>query len=661
MLSDEENDELLAVTASNVGVTSKAPNMSDQLKQLAKLQEDKTDTVIKKVWEFIKIQVLGHENSFEQFVYEVEPNDCSLVSKYGEVTDLDLLGEDSISVDELTLSTIHIPHPLTNFMRNEANQAPLTIDVLKELQESPILVFLHGLGGQMSQFEPLMGLLSQCLEIVSLDFPGFGNSKVNFKDVKMITDLSKEDKEKISSSVGKMQWTDFSTENIVNIICAFINQKIPVNKKILLVGHSMGTHLSIKVAKKLPEHKVEGLILLSPPGLVDDVTKVTKEYSAKTISMLKIFNYLPWLFNCFRVWDRLEGLYSKSVSRQLTKPSDETPPKQFNPNANIYNKLRQFRWNMDIDSQIILKYVHGFQKAKYSDLITAVSKFNNNPSDKTTYEKIFLIAGSGDQVTPPQVISTLDDFLTSSFNRKVSCSIEVNNAGHSLLLAKPEFISGIILNHIELKFPERLHLAPAWVLRVKADISGDKWGLKNELKWLKLKPLSDNITRRGGRDISPLLGMKTLREGDANHSPIILEEKFYGGETESQNVDEVPKGKLIGIVDISADIPPYSPKSFKHIQYYKCATVSKVVPDQVAIRKFIQLIDDILSSNSVESPLIAVHCHYGFNRTGFLICCYLVERLGWSVHEAVEGFKLAKPPGIKHPHFIDALYVRYEG
>lgn len=91
------------------------------------------------------------------------------------------------------------------------------------------------------------------------------------------------------------------------------------------------------------------------------------------------------------------------------------------------------------------------------------------------------------------------------------------------------------------------------------------------------------------------------------------------------------------------------------------STVSKEVPDQSAIRRFIQLINEILNDNKeVKDPLIAVHCHYGFNRTGFLICCYLIEVLGWSVKEAVDGFKAAKPPGIKHPHFVDALFVRYE-
>lgn len=659
MLSEEENDELLAVSASRSQDNLQVKILSDSLGSLAQIQNEKTNTLVKKLWQFVKIQVLGYPNPFEQFVYETEPNDCSLVSKYAEVTDIDLRNQTKLSVDRVSLNTIHIPHPLESFMRNEANREALSMDIPKELEESPILVFIHGLGGQLSQFEPLMGLLSQCLEIISLDLPGFGNSKVKFDDKrKMVTEISDEEKLRISASVSNMKWEDFTTENIVNILCAFIQQKVPAGKKIVLVGHSMGTHLSIKVAKQLPEHTVEGLILLSPPGLIDDVSKSEPEQPAKTASMLKVFSYLPWIFNSFRVWDRLEGLDSRSVYRQLAKSNatgnnTSTLP---NPNSNIYNKLRQLRWNMDINSNIILKYANGFQKAKYSDLVTAISKFNDNPSDTTSYEKTLLMAGSGDQVTPPQVIKSIETFLASTFGRQVSTSIEINNAGHSLLLAKPEFISGMILNHVELKFPERLHLAPAWVLKVKADISGDKWGLKNELKWLKLKPLSDNIIRRNGKETAPLLGMKTLREGDSTHSPAILESAFYGPDSNSLRTS----GKLIGIVDISADIPPYGPKSFNHIKYYKCATVSKVVPDQVAIRRFIQLIDDMLSSNTIENPLIAIHCHYGFNRTGFLICCYLVERLNWSVQEAVDGFKNAKPPGIKHPHFIDALYVRYE-
>lgn len=644
MLSEEESQDELAVVADYTTKIA-TTNLWDTVDQFATKQASLTNTWWKKMYQFVRIQVLGQHNDFEDYVMAKESNDSSLIAKYSKTTRIDLSHQTSVSVDELYLQTLHIPHPLVNFLRNEAHQAEPGIQ--EELAESPILVFIHGLGGQMSQFEPLMGLLSQCLEIIALDLPGFGNSKANFTSAgKYLTEISPEDQLKISSSINKMQWDDFQNENIVNIVYEFIQQQVPENKKIVLIGHSMGTNLSIKVARKLPKHKVEGLTLLSPPPLIDDVSPEAIEKPPRRLSplyMLKVFSYLPFLFNSFRVWDRLEGLTSESAIRNLT------------PTSNIYNKLRQFRWNLDVDSVIVLKYASGFKKAKYSELLEAISKFNDNPSDKTVYEKTLLLGGVEDRPTPVQVIEDIDTFLTSHFNRKVSSHIKINNAGHSLLLAKPEFISGMILNHLELKFPERLHLSPAWVLRVKADISGDKWGLKNELKWLQLKPISFNITRKGGKDISPLLGMKTLREGDANHSPAVLESQFY-----DDNVISTIKGKLIAIVDISADIPPYSPKSFKHVKYYKCATVSKVVPDQVAIRRFIQLIDDILSSNVEENPLIAVHCHYGFNRTGFLICCYLIERLNWSVQEAVEGFRVAKPPGIKHPHFIDALYVRYD-
>jgi hypothetical protein len=49
----------------------------------------------------------------------------------------------------------------------------------------------------------------------------------------------------------------------------------------------------------------------------------------------------------------------------------------------------------------------------------------------------------------------------------------------------------------------------------------------------------------------------------------------------------------------------------------------------------------------------------GFNRTGFFIVCYLVERLGYDVQSAIDEFAKQRPNGIKHAHFIDELFVRY--
>ena len=47
------------------------------------------------------------------------------------------------------------------------------------------------------------------------------------------------------------------------------------------------------------------------------------------------------------------------------------------------------------------------------------------------------------------------------------------------------------------------------------------------------------------------------------------------------------------------------------------------------------------------------------NRTGFFIICYLIERLGYKVEDAIKEFAEKRAPGIKHDHFVNELYVRY--
>src|SRR5699024_4976403 len=57
---------------------------------------------------------------------------------------------------------------------------------------------------------------------------------------------------------------------------------------------------------------------------------------------------------------------------------------------------------------------------------------------------------------------------------------------------------------------------------------------------------------------------------------------------------------------------------------------------------------------------IAVHCTHGFNRTGFLICSYLVLVHKWDMEQAVHEFAKARPPGIYKQDYIDELFRRYD-
>lgn len=64
-----------------------------------------------------------------------------------------------------------------------------------------------------------------------------------------------------------------------------------------------------------------------------------------------------------------------------------------------------------------------------------------------------------------------------------------------------------------------------------------------------------------------------------------------------------------------------------------------------------------IASNPID--LIAVHCTHGFNRTGFLICSYLIEKHDYAVDAAVNVFAGARPPGIYKQDYLDELLERY--
>ncbi len=50
--------------------------------------------------------------------------------------------------------------------------------------------------------------------------------------------------------------------------------------------------------------------------------------------------------------------------------------------------------------------------------------------------------------------------------------------------------------------------------------------------------------------------------------------------------------------------------------------------------------------------------HAGFNRTGFVVCCYLIQHAGLTVDGALAAFAAARPPGVKHETFIAELHHR---
>ncbi len=80
-------------------------------------------------------------------------------------------------------------------------------------------------------------------------------------------------------------------------------------------------------------------------------------------------------------------------------------------------------------------------------------------------------------------------------------------------------------------------------------------------------------------------------------------------------------------------------------------------PSTEQVATFNRLCQNFIQQNPLG--IVAVHCTHGFNRTGFLIACCLIEVFDWSPEAAVAEFTRARPPGIYKEHYIQEIFSRY--
>lgn len=438
-----------------------------------------------------------------------------------------------------------------------------------KLPKLPTVVLIHGIGGQLTQFDAIIDYLAHFSEVLALDLPGSGKS---------------EDAPSFSS---------YAPDSFVNYIDQAIEHFVSDHKEVVLVGHSLGCVHVLRLSRVLGP-KCVGCILITPA-----VVKLRKSLQALVSWMpCFIFDYVV------RVPDKRGGLESPSVRRMVS------------PSTTSQKTLRrQLICNLQSRSRPFLSIVSQLRPLSQAEVDACSCP-------------VLIITAQHDQVTPPSQGRELGEQLKQHTTVKLA---EVSQAGHAVCLERPEVVNGLVGDFIRSYIDERL--SASWQL---AYLASDKHGLKNEQKWMATEPVGGTIAPAN------LRGMKTMRENDPVHSPAILEREYPG---------------IAAVIDISREKPPYEESSFKRIAYYKFATVSKVPPSKEEVRGFIDLVDSI---PRCPEESIAVHCHYGFNRTGFLIVAYLIEKHGFSVRNAVDTFAQTRSPGIKHVHFIDELFVRYE-
>nr|XP_028585664.1 uncharacterized protein LOC114597345 isoform X1 [Podarcis muralis]XP_028585665.1 uncharacterized protein LOC114597345 isoform X1 [Podarcis muralis] len=97
------------------------------------------------------------------------------------------------------------------------------------------------------------------------------------------------------------------------------------------------------------------------------------------------------------------------------------------------------------------------------------------------------------------------------------------------------------------------------------------------------------------------------------------------------------------IIDLTYTTRYYHMKDLpKNVVYKKLYTIGFEVPDDPTILQFKKLVRKFLWENAENAKLIGVHCTNGINRTGYLICRYLIDVEGWDPETAIQAFGEAR-------------------
>ncbi|XP_049459797.1 RNA/RNP complex-1-interacting phosphatase-like isoform X6 [Epinephelus fuscoguttatus] len=91
------------------------------------------------------------------------------------------------------------------------------------------------------------------------------------------------------------------------------------------------------------------------------------------------------------------------------------------------------------------------------------------------------------------------------------------------------------------------------------------------------------------------------------------------------------------------------------LMFVKIFTAGHDVPSDDAILSFKRAVRRFLRDNAENDKLIGVHCTHGLNRTGYLICRYLIDVDGMDPKEAVELFNSSRGHAVERQNYLDDL------
>uniref|UniRef100_A0A3P9IXQ5 RNA/RNP complex-1-interacting phosphatase n=1 Tax=Oryzias latipes TaxID=8090 RepID=A0A3P9IXQ5_ORYLA len=92
------------------------------------------------------------------------------------------------------------------------------------------------------------------------------------------------------------------------------------------------------------------------------------------------------------------------------------------------------------------------------------------------------------------------------------------------------------------------------------------------------------------------------------------------------------------------------------LMFVKIFTAGHQVPSDGTILSFKRAVNNFLRDNQDNDKLIGVHCTHGLNRTGYLICRYLIDVDGMDPAEAVKLFNSSRGHAIERQNYLKDLH-----
>ena len=165
-----------------------------------------------------------------------------------------------------------------------------TLNFIETDSDGPTLVFIPGLSGTTRYWQGRLGALEKKYRILLMDPLGFGDSP--------------------------KPWSRYTVDHHVEALY----QTLKNEKRFVLIGHSMGTLLSIAYAARHPE-QVERLVLLSVPFFGGDAKIARRFFSSQPVPLGWFFsNMVLAAVICMitrRVFGRLMPYFRRDLPREV--------------------------------------------------------------------------------------------------------------------------------------------------------------------------------------------------------------------------------------------------------------------------------------------------------------------------------------------------------